>query len=85
MRQVGNILEPVLTALAADGARLSVGAVDGATLHLRLDTTDACEECVVSDEMLEDIVLGHLRTVGADLPAQIERVEIEHTSSVGTP
>lgn len=83
MRQVEDILEPVFAALAADGARLSVGAVHGATLHLRLDTTDACEECVVSDEMLEDIVLGHLRAVGADLPTQVEHVEVERASSAG--
>jgi hypothetical protein len=73
------MLAPILTALASDGAELRMGAITESTLRLHLDTTNACEECVISDEMLEDIVLGHLRTVDATLG--IEHVEIDHGPS----
>lgn len=71
-------MNPIVSALAADGAVLSVESVTGPTLHLRLDTTHACAECVIADPMLEAIVLGELQTAGAECPANIERVEIEH-------
>lgn len=76
-------MAPIVTALAADGAVLSVGSVAGPTLHLRLDTSDACAECVVADPVLEAIVLGQLRTGAVDPPIAIERVEIEHVGSPG--
>jgi hypothetical protein len=78
MRQVEDILEPIMFALAADGAVLTVETVTDATLRLRLDTTDACAECVVGDEVLEAIVLGHLRSAGTESVGGIEHVEIEH-------
>lgn len=81
MRQVEDILHPIVAALAADGAVLSVESVVGPTLRLRLDTTDACAECVVADPVLEAIVLGQLQTAGAECPAHIERVEIQHAGS----
>lgn len=79
MRQVEDILEPIISGLAADGAVLSVEAVGGSTLRLHLDTTDACAECIVADEILEGIVLGHLRTAGAKSVDGIEHVEIERS------
>lgn len=78
MRQVEDILDPIVSALAADGAVLSVESVTGLTLHLRLDTSDACADCVVADPVLEAIVLGQLQAVAAECPVHIERVEIEH-------
>lgn len=77
MRQVEDILEPIISGLVADGAVLSVAAVAGSTLRLHLDTTDACAECIVDDAILEGIVLGHLSTAGADSVDAIEHVEIE--------
>ena len=65
MRQVEDILEPIMSALAADGAVLSVEAVVGPTLRLRLDTTQACAECIVADGAGGDRARS-VRTAGAD-------------------
>lgn len=83
MRQIEDLIAPLQEALSADGATLHVIRVDGSSLLLRLDTTAAeCAECIVSDEVIESVVLQRLRAGGAADTAPIERVLIEH---VGEP
>lgn len=79
MRQVDTALEPLQQALSADGASLSFCGIDGEELRLRLNTTDhACAECIVSDEIIESIVLTRLASLQDPELAGVRRVQVEH-------
>lgn len=81
--QVRDILEPIAAGLATDGVHLEVAGVEGTTLHLSIAIADdACAECVVSDELVEAIVLGRLKDAADEDVKAIDRVVAEHIGTV---
>ena len=69
-------IRPLADALALDGGLLSVERIDGPVLQVRLELApDACQDCIVPDPIIEQMVLDTL----TDLPApRPERVEVAH-------
>jgi hypothetical protein len=74
--EISGRLRPLADALALDGGLLTVDDLDGPTLRVRLELApDACQDCIVPDPIIEQMVLDKL----ADLPApRPERVEVAH-------
>jgi hypothetical protein len=82
MRQLEDLIGPLKEAFSVDGVALRVGAVEGSRLTLNVDTTTAeCAECIVPDDVISSMVLGHLQRAGG-AGIEIDQVDVEHVGDV---
>lgn len=73
---ISRCLEGLRSSLAVDGGTLDVVGLDGTTLQLALALApDACQDCIVPDEMIEQMVLAAVSDLGG---VTVEDVQIEH-------
>jgi hypothetical protein len=78
-KPVEELIAPVCSALQVDGADLRFEYERSGTVYFRLILTDetACRECVMPQEILEQVVLTNLRRARSDVTA----VEIDDPRS----
>jgi Fe-S cluster biogenesis protein NfuA len=64
-RQVAAALTPIMPAFDADGVKLHVRRADAECVRIELETSaEACAECVMSRESLEQIISECLGDAG---------------------
>lgn len=71
--ELTQLLRPLSESLAADGGVLSVEGVRDSTLVIRLTLApDACQDCIVPDEMIEAMVLDRVGSLASPTIASVD-------------